>query len=462
MLWKKLRIGWVHLRWHRCRHLTNSKLSSGISFGGIGPAIFDRVSETMFTRYVLGLRVVEANTGKLTIKMPYNKMLCGDERQNIVDSGAIATLMDHSGGLCAWSTLTKPTQLVSTVDLRIDYVSHALCGETVLCDTTIVDAGDKFIRTDIKCWNEDRTKLISVGRGLFNIYMSPLSKLPLSGAWMESVALALPSTATASIVRFIERLVVWRLQLFPRKVKKGEHHKHFRTNLRRSHKHHEHNKFSAQVHNDELVFPMQKISTEVSQQQQQHQLHKAIVSNRRSAHHQKHSTHLLNDNNKEAVGIEDENTFEDFVSEEELPLLGNQLIGDFVRDCEMNNTFIREVLELRVVGAHDGLVIVSLPFKKRFIGNFFIPCLHGGLIATVMKSAGHCAARTLIDVSCTDLQLLSVKISYLKPAPCEEMICEAEVMNADNGMLLVHMRAWDSTKTHKIASGMSLFKALPL
>ncbi len=39
--------------------------------------------------------------------------------------GAVAAIIDHCGGLCAWSGLNDIAKTVGTVDLRVDYLQPA-------------------------------------------------------------------------------------------------------------------------------------------------------------------------------------------------------------------------------------------------------------------------------------------------------------------------------------------------
>jgi acyl-coenzyme A thioesterase PaaI-like protein len=57
--------------------------------------------------------------------LPFKHDLVGSLRIPALHGGVAATFIDHCSGLCAWSVLRDPHQTVSTIDLRVDYLSPA-------------------------------------------------------------------------------------------------------------------------------------------------------------------------------------------------------------------------------------------------------------------------------------------------------------------------------------------------
>ena len=83
--------------------------------------------------------------------------------------GVAAAIIDHCGGFCAWTTLDDSNYLVSTVSLSLDYLTPAPAAD-MLCDAVVNHKSKTLIRTDITCWNKDRTVKLAVGHGTYNIY----------------------------------------------------------------------------------------------------------------------------------------------------------------------------------------------------------------------------------------------------------------------------------------------------
>ena len=60
--------------------------------------------------------------------------------------------------------------MVSTVDLRIDYLSPAKGSEDLIAEGIVIDIGSRLIRSDVLLWDKNKIKKIAVGRGTFNVY----------------------------------------------------------------------------------------------------------------------------------------------------------------------------------------------------------------------------------------------------------------------------------------------------
>lgn len=59
-------------------------------------------------------------------------------------------------------------------------------------------------------------------------------------------------------------------------------------------------------------------------------------------------------------------------------LLGGLSQAKFYFLTEKSCPFIRDVLCPRITDVSVGMLTMLLPFKKSFVGNVVIPCLHGG------------------------------------------------------------------------------------
>mmetsp|Transcript_11723 Transcript_11723/g.17762 ORF Transcript_11723/g.17762 Transcript_11723/m.17762 type:complete len:189 (+) Transcript_11723:52-618(+) len=102
-------------------------------------------------------------------------------------------------------------------------------------------------------------------------------------------------------------------------------------------------------------------------------------------------------------------------------------------------------------------VSMSLEFKEEFVGNLRMPCLHGGVAATLIDHcSGMCAWSTLSDPHST-VSTVDLRIDYLLPAPCEKLICDAEIVQKGNKLIRVDAVLWNSSRESKIAIGRSLF-----
>ncbi len=145
--------------------------------GGLSEGTFKFLAEkSLFTRTVLQVKILSSSAGMMTMKVPYTPANIGDSvRSPCLHNGILAATIDHVGGFSAWTLLSTTNQFLATVDLRVDFLSPAPL-EDIICDAHVAHKGDKFVRADIVCWNADRSIKLAIGRALYNIYQSPLTK----------------------------------------------------------------------------------------------------------------------------------------------------------------------------------------------------------------------------------------------------------------------------------------------
>ena len=69
-----------------------------------------------FAEGFLKPQVLEVSPGKLKFRVPYRKEFIGNVAIPALHGGAVAAIIDHCGGLCAWSGLNDIAKTVGTVD----------------------------------------------------------------------------------------------------------------------------------------------------------------------------------------------------------------------------------------------------------------------------------------------------------------------------------------------------------
>jgi uncharacterized protein (TIGR00369 family) len=122
----------------------------------------------------LGLKIMSGSfadpklEGWAHASLPYRPELIGDPRRPALHGGIIATLLDACGGFAAWSSLTVEDK-VSTIDLRVDYLHHALA-EPLLAEGHVVRMGNRVAVVDIRCWQASNPDAIcATGKAVYNV-----------------------------------------------------------------------------------------------------------------------------------------------------------------------------------------------------------------------------------------------------------------------------------------------------
>jgi len=160
-------------------------------FIGVSARSFIKIAEdaSPFVRDCLSAKVTSLEPGKLTMTMPFKPTFVGNPVTHVLHGGVAAALIDHVGGFCAMASIPEANVLLSTVDLRIDYINPAPA-DTMHCDAEVVSFKKTLIRTDIVCWNKDRTVKIAIGRALYSQYKSTVTMSQAMAAKDTPVATA--------------------------------------------------------------------------------------------------------------------------------------------------------------------------------------------------------------------------------------------------------------------------------
>jgi uncharacterized protein (TIGR00369 family) len=119
-----------------------------------------------FNRY-LGLRGESIGEGRAVLVLPVRPEFVGDPRRPALHGGVLSTLIDTAGGLAAWSALGAG-EMVSTVDLRVDYLEPAGLGHPLRAEAELVRKGNRVCH--VKVAVTQGGALVAEGRAVFNIH----------------------------------------------------------------------------------------------------------------------------------------------------------------------------------------------------------------------------------------------------------------------------------------------------
>ncbi len=116
----------------------------------------------------LGIHLLEIGGGRAVMELPFRDELIGDPFRPAMHGGAMSTLVDTCGGAAVWCA-ARPSDRVSTVDLRVDYLRPGPL-EDLICEAVVVRIGNHVGATSMKVWarsNPDR--IITTGSGVYNV-----------------------------------------------------------------------------------------------------------------------------------------------------------------------------------------------------------------------------------------------------------------------------------------------------
>ncbi len=118
---------------------------------------------------VLGIEVVELRGGFARLEVPFRKELIGDPSRPALHGGVISAVVDACGGAAAL-TLVPPPGLVSTIDLRVDYLRPGE-PQRLVCESSVTRLGNRVASVDSRVFHpEAPDRLIATGKAVYNIH----------------------------------------------------------------------------------------------------------------------------------------------------------------------------------------------------------------------------------------------------------------------------------------------------
>lgn len=115
----------------------------------------------------LRMCVAELGEGYARLEIPYREELIGDPLRPALHGGVVSTLLDTAGGIAAFTSVA-PGDLLSTVDLRVDYLRPAGLLD-LSAEGRVVRIGNRVAVCDIVAYQDDPEKPVATGKGVYNI-----------------------------------------------------------------------------------------------------------------------------------------------------------------------------------------------------------------------------------------------------------------------------------------------------
>ncbi|HEX7945991.1 MAG TPA: PaaI family thioesterase [Phenylobacterium sp.] len=125
-----------------------------------------RMTEFVPHAHALGLTLLAVGDSRGSMRVEWREDLVGDPDSEVIASGVVTALIDHTCGLAINAAFDMP-QPIATLDLRIDYLRPAAPRAGVTCEAfgykTTRSIG--FVRAE--AWDVDRGDLIATAQAAF-------------------------------------------------------------------------------------------------------------------------------------------------------------------------------------------------------------------------------------------------------------------------------------------------------
>ena len=123
--------------------------------------------------------------------------------------------------------------------------------------------------------------------------------------------------------------------------------------------------------------------------------------------------------------------------------------------CEKHIPF-NVFLGIRVKEIARGRVKLFLPFRKEWIGDIRRPAIHGGVISTLMDTAGGAAAWTELNRG-DRLSTVDLLVDFLVPAGEAPLEAEAEVVRIGNRVAVTQIVVRQQNRKEIVAKGRAVY-----
>ncbi len=116
----------------------------------------------------LGVQVDQLGPGHAVLSVPFRPEFIGDPFRPALHGGVISALIDTCGGAAVWTTV-QPTDRVSTIDLRVDYLLPGKA-EALRVEGRVIRAGRRVGVAALRAFHDSAPEqTIAEGRGVYYI-----------------------------------------------------------------------------------------------------------------------------------------------------------------------------------------------------------------------------------------------------------------------------------------------------
>jgi uncharacterized protein (TIGR00369 family) len=125
-------------------------------------------------------------------------------------------------------------------------------------------------------------------------------------------------------------------------------------------------------------------------------------------------------------------------------------------------------LGMKVISMEKGSCTLMIPWDESLIGDPIRSAVHGGVISTLIDTAGGAACWSMLEGAEDRLSTVDLRIDYLRRGPPEDLVCEAQVVRMGNRVAVARMELFsgleqlDNRQTIATGQGVyNIFKPRP-
>lgn len=116
---------------------------------------------------LLGMEFDILSPGEIVYKMPVTDELLATP--HAAHGGSISALMDATMGVCALSRVLEENKVVSTIEMKISFLSPGIIGDQLTATASIIKDGKTLLFVEGEIRNQ-KGDLVAFATGTFNSY----------------------------------------------------------------------------------------------------------------------------------------------------------------------------------------------------------------------------------------------------------------------------------------------------
>lgn len=99
-------------------------------------------------------------------------------------------------------------------------------------------------------------------------------------------------------------------------------------------------------------------------------------------------------------------------------------------------------LGIRLHALERGRCVLWLPWRDELVGDASRPAVHGGVLSTLIDTAGGGACFSALDRAEDRLSTVDLRVDYLRPGGPADLWCQGEVVRMGNRVGVARMTLW--------------------
>ena len=119
---------------------------------------------------------------------------------------------------------------------------------------------------------------------------------------------------------------------------------------------------------------------------------------------------------------------------------------------------VHKFLGITLKDARRGYALLHFPYRKEVVGDPRFNRWHGGMLATIVDSAGGAAAITTFTSPEDQVSSIDIRVDYLKAGQPYDLLAEGEIVKDGSNVMFARMKVWQEETGEVIAEGRGAFR----